>query len=240
MYDIYRQGAHSPCQHFAAAGYAALAAAIPANQYDGYPSDGREDDAPGSQARWMDLRVLSAIRGAEKPKKRTVKRRSKAGADDAGPKEKIMDIAGHGVRWHLALPELKIWAGQATMETLVSGRIAALHEAGDLPDDTRLLDWTIPYRTMSGLDPRTAATSIDIGFSPAALGMDMSTYVAAELLAVLGMELSPLLRYGREEYGYQDMHGDWWAFRVVERESYHRMLTMSERRDPARLECIVR
>ena len=124
------------------------------------------------------------------------------------------------------------------MHTLVTGRIAALWEAGDLPDGTRLLDWKLPYPTMSGLDPRTAGTALDIGFSPSVLGMSVMTYAAAELLAVLGMESSPLLRYGYQEYGYQDMHGDWWAFRVVDRSGYHQMLTTSQRRDPARLEAI--
>lgn len=143
--------------------------------------------------------------------------------------ERAVSLGGVRVDWHTAFRELKIWAGQATLESMILRRQAALYSAAVPP--CRLIDWRLPIKTMSGLDPRTAAGAIDIGFSPAALDMDIETYVAAELLAIIGMQVSPITRFGGREYGYLDPIGQWWSFRVVEREGYHRMLTISQRRD---------
>jgi len=209
----------NPCEHFAAVAYAAIVAAIPESDYIGehpYPNDSDEDNRPGCQRRWLDLHVLHAIRGPE------VKDRKKTKPAE-GETEAPVTIAGHRIDWHLYLPELKIWAGGANMESLTKGRRHALHQAGNLPIGVSLREWRLPYPTMSGLDPRTAATNLDIGFSPAKLGMSISTYVADELLAVLGMQLAPIIRYGRREFGYVDPHGHWWKFRVEDREGYHRM-----------------
>lgn len=227
---------HTACQHYAYHGYAHLQSLIPPEQYaDGeftYPSDDMEDDLPGAQARWIDRAIMEMLRGKSIPPKKG--RKGKDADPDNSPveesAERAVDLAGVRIDWHRGLPELKVWAGRATMQTIVDGRRAALHAAGDLPMGTRLLDWTIPYKTMSGLDARTAASALDIGFSPDALGMMIGTYVAAELLMIVGLQLHPVTRFGKREYGYQDLDGRWWGYSVVDREGYHRMLTMSQPR----------
>lgn len=217
---IYRQAQHSPCEHFARVAYDAIAATIPPDG-DTYPMDEDAPDYAAQCVRWVDTRVLEVIRGEYASRK-------KIKAKEGEAAERPLTLAGHRIDWHIGLPELKVWAGAATLQTLVDGRRAALHAAGNLPAIT-LRSWTMPYPTISGLDPRTAASNRDIGFSPAAQGMEISTYVAAELLAVIGMSICPIIRYGRKEYGYVDPDGQRWQFSVVEREGYHRMLTMSQR-----------
>lgn len=227
MKRIYQQGEHSPCEHFAAVAYESIVAAIPTNDYKDvaspFPTDEAEDEQPGSQRRWLDLAVLRSLRGD------TVTNRKKINPKEGERSERPLELAGHRIDWHLALPELKIWAGQATLQTLVDGRRVAVQGAVASLGGTSIRDWRLPYPSMSGLDPRTAAGSLDIGFSPATLGMMISTYIADELLAVVGMQISPVIRFGRKSYGYADPSGQWWQFSVIERESYHRMLTMSQR-----------
>lgn len=243
------RGADSPCEHYARIGYEHLAADIPAAEYERhpYPTDDDEDDRPGVQARWTDALVLRRLVGAEPPPLPPQVRRAlgahirpdyagpkwgkrdeqaAAEAPEPGAKEPPAALAGVTLSWHYALPELKIWAGRATLTTLIDGRRAAL-SAAVWPGGVRLLDWSIPYPTMSGLDPRTAATALDIGFSPAALDMPVACYAAAELLMYIGLQVSPVTRFGRREYGYTDADGRWWRYAVVEREGYHRMLTMA-------------
>lgn len=217
---IYRQGQHSPCEHFARVGYDAIAATIEIDA--SYPHDEDADDWDARVRQWRDGRVLAVLIG-ERPKSR------KEREVDPDAKEPSVSLAGHRITWPVGLPELKIWAGRATLETLVDDRRAKLHET-PMPVGTTLYDWVAPYKTMSGLDPRTASTALDIGFSPAKLGMEIDTYVASELLAVVGMELGPIIRYGRKEYGYFGPDGGQWTFSVVERDGYHRMLTMSQRK----------
>lgn len=217
----------NPCDHFAAVGYAALLSAVPPGRYEAAdcPQDSDEDESPGSQDRWCDLRVLEAIADGPPAPKKT---RRKAGKPaEAAEREPAIDLAGHRVDWHRALIELKVWAGQASLATIVSGRQATLR-GYELPVGTRLIDWRVPYSAMSGLDPATAATNLDIGFAPAAHGMPVMTRAAAELLMVLGLQLAPVTRFGPREYGYTDRDGRWWRFRVVKREGYHRMLTTAE------------
>lgn len=208
---------HSPTEHFAGVGYRHLAA-----QASGHPpGDEYEDEHPGAQAQWLDAQVLAALRGAEKPSKRA----PRAEPEDH---EDVAILAGVKITWHRALPELKVWAGRATLKTLIHGRMLALWEAEPAK---RLMEWQLPLRTSFGIDPRSVATQLDTGFSVAALGMPIYTYVAAELLAVIGLQLSPLTRFAPREYGYLRDDG-WWKFSVVEREGYHRMFSFSTATQP--------
>lgn len=216
-YTLYR-ATHSPAQHFALAGYQYLDARI---DNSAQPSDDYEDEHPGAVDAWRDKAILALLRGSEPPKKQRKE-------PDENGKEKIVTLAGVRIDWHLALPELKVWAGKANMLTVTSRRLAALWECE--PDGSRLLDWTVPLKTASGLDARIQTDPIDVGFSLAALGMKIMTFAAAELLAIIGLQTSPIVRWSKENYGYADATGQWWRFRVLDRsDGYHRKFTMSER-----------
>lgn len=204
----------NPCEHFARIGYDAIAATVPFD--DSYPHDEDGLDYAGQCRRWKDVRVLAILRG--EPVKDRKKSKPAAGEDDVP----VM-LAGHRIDWPIHLPELKVWAGGASLESMVKGRRAALHAAGGLPVGTALREWLLPYPTMSGLDPRSAKSSLDIGFSPSRAGIPIMTYVADELLAVVGLQLATIIRYGRKEFGYVDPDGQWWKFRIETREQHHRM-----------------
>lgn len=215
--SIYRRD-HSPAQHFGQVAYDYLAATI--TDWAGAPGD----DANEREIRAdTDRRVLGLLlRDAPQPKRQ--KQKQEAEGDQ---KEEVVFLGGNRIGWHRALPELKCWAGQATLVTIAAARAAALD--GAPPEGVALLDWTVPLKTCSGIDARVAPNGLDDGFSVAQLGMEIQTYAACELLAVLGMAITPIVRYGYRCYGYVDRSGQWWRFRVVEREGYHRCYTMSHR-----------
>lgn len=213
--SIYRYS-HSPCEHFARVGLEWLSARLAPDESDDSDID----------PFWVWRRpVLLALAGEQPAKKKA--RRSKS---DEGERDGIASLAGQKIGWHMALPELKVWAGQLTLQSIVDARRAAIHDAiavidRDPPDP---LDWRLPIGGASGIDPRSCVTALDAGFSPDALGMDIVTYCAAELLATLGMEISPITRFSHRVYGYQTPDsGDWWQFGIANRGGYYRQLTMS-------------
>lgn len=208
---------HSPAQHFGRVAYDFLASQI--TDWDGCP----DDDAPAAEhAADLDRRVLRLLL-ADAP---AYKKRKQS---DDSPREEIITLAGERIGWHRALPELKCWAGQMSLRSIVGARVAATVEAGE--PGAPLLDWQVPLKTCSGIDARCAPHALDDGFSVAMLGMAIYTYTACELLAVLGMGISPIVRYGYRNYGYVDPLGQWWQFHVAERQGYHRCYTMSQRVD---------
>lgn len=210
--SIYRFD-HSPAQHFGRVGYDFLAAQV--TDLSTHPND----DATRAECdAWWDRQVsLLLLRDAPQPK-----RLPKGKAES---RDEMVVLAGERIGWHRALPELKCWAGNATMLTTVAARVAALIEAGD--PTSPLMEWQVPLKTCSGIDARCAPNALDVGFSVATLGIDLMTFAACELLAVLGMQVSRIVRYGYRTYGYIDPEEQWWQFRVVEREGYHRCYTMS-------------
>lgn len=214
--SIYRFD-HSPAEHFGRVAYDFLAAKI--TDWRGCPGD----DAPAAEQRAdLDRRVLSLLL-RDAPEYKPKRKKGKA----APPSDEMVLLAGERISWHRALPELKCWAGRMTLLSIVGARASALVEAGEPTGP--LLDWSIPLKTCSGIDARVTPNALDDGFSVAALGMDVYTYAACELLAVLGMSVSPIVRYGYKCYGYVDPSGEWWEFRIVERQGHHRCYTMSQR-----------
>jgi hypothetical protein len=214
--SIYRWD-HSPAQHFGQVAYDFLAAKI--TDWRGAPGD---DDNMRDVRADMDRRVLALLlRDAPQAKKQ------KRSNTEGEPREEMLKLCGERIGWHRALPELKCWAGQATLLSTVAARVEAL--GGAPPEGVGLLDWTVPLKTCSGIDARVAPNGLDDGFSVAQLGMPIYTYAACELLAVLGMAITPIVRYGYRCYGYVDRDGQWWQFRVVEREGYHRCYTISQK-----------
>lgn len=214
MQSIYLRD-HSPAQHFGQVAYDYLAAKI--TDWSGAPGD----DANEADIRAdVDCRVLSLLlQNAPQPQ------RKKRSLDKGEQREDLVSLAGERIGWHRALPELKCWAGQATLAGIIAARAEALTVS--LPDGVSLLDWRVPLKSCSGIDARVAPNALDDGFSVAEIGLKIQTYAACELLAVLGMALTPIVRYGSRQYGYVDPAGQWWQFRVIEREGYHRCYTMS-------------
>lgn len=205
---------HSPAEHFGRVGYDYLAAQV--TNWDGCP----DEDAPAAEhAAYLDRRVLALLL-RDAPEYRRRKREAE------GEREEMITLAGERIGWHRAIPELKCWAGQASLASIVGARVDAI---GDAEPTAPLLNWTVPLKTCSGIDARVAPKAIDVGFSLDALGMSIMTFAACELLAIVGMAITPIIRYGYRAYGYVDPGGEWWQFRVVEREGHHRCYTMSQR-----------
>ena len=72
-------------------------------------------------------------------------------------------------------------------------------------------------RTLEPEGGETHARSIDIGFSPSRLGMDIQCRPAVELLAIVGLETVPLVSFGPRDCGF--LHGGCvWRFTVEQRE----------------------
>lgn len=119
--------------------------------------------------------------------------------------------------WPDRVPGLKTWGGQSTLAKIIAAHQRRL-KADDTPD---LFAVRGVYRTAksegpSGIDPRPAQDSRDVGFSLAQLGMDIGCWPAVELLAVLGLESVPLVSFGPRECGF--IHaGRVWRFDVEER-----------------------
>lgn len=205
---------HSPAEHFGRVAYHFLADQI--TDWTGFP----DEDATAVEVEAdTDRRVLAwLLAGTPAGKKRK--------KSDESQREEIITLAGERIGWHRALPELKCWAGQASMSSIVSARVAAI---ADVEPDAPLLDWRVPIKTCSGIDARVAPNGLDDGFSVSNLGMSIYTYAAGELLAILGMGITPIVRYGYRTYGYVDGSGEWWQFRVIERQGHHRCYTMSQR-----------
>jgi len=214
---------HEPIEHFALAGYNSLARRIA--DYSTQPDD-EEDDSLRSQDRWRDEQILEMLRAGWPSVKRARRKQS-----DESPREKVLLFAGQKIDWHLGLPELKVWSGQASLESIIDARVQAIR-SHRLPEDATLIDWRVPMGTASGLDARSAVNAIDVGFSPTALGMDVFTFAAAELLGIVGMVVWPIMRFGYREYGYLDENDDLWRFGQVDRDGGHHRKFSAARKAP--------
>lgn len=143
-----------------------------------------------------DAAIVKAIAESKVPKK-------------APEQEKSLDFLAVHLTWHWAMPEVKPWAGQATMNTVLYQRIEAIKKATYA--DEPILDWLLPLKTELGLDSRINTDPIDVGFSPQAVGMPIMCYVAAECLAIVGLELAAITRHGRKTYSI-DLDGTRWTW----------------------------
>jgi len=86
---------------------------------------------------------------------------------------------------------LKLWAGQQTSLIIVDRLQEALRQA--MQDHSNIhsmglfnIEW--PLRGRFGVDPRTAWTTLDVGFSPNEQHIKVATYPAVELLAAVGIQ----------------------------------------------------
>jgi hypothetical protein len=208
---------HSPCEHFAAAGYQHLMPAASA-MYQWLPEF--EDDMAAAKAAEQRAVLSLLIADFEPPPKR-----KKKTADEESA-EKPIKFAGLWHDWPMTLPRLKVWAGNASLGTIIRARIEAINAAGDL--DCDIMQWRQPIAGASGLDPRTCISALDAGFSLNEAGMKVQAFCAAELLAIVGLQVSPITRFARNEYGY--LAGEkWFSFEVRKRpgQDYFRQFCMA-------------
>jgi CRISPR-associated protein Csx14 len=79
---------------------------------------------------------------------------------------------------------LKLWAGQQTS----LGIVKALRDALPKYADSGLLNAARPLTGRFGVDPRSAWSAFDVGFSPNSQEIEVATYPAAELLGAIGLQ----------------------------------------------------
>jgi hypothetical protein len=134
------------------------------------------------------------------------------------------------VTWPDRVPGLKTWAGNSTLVKVIEAHQTRLR--ADPAAD--LFEARGAYRTArgqgpSGIDYNTCRDAVDIGFSPAKLGMDIVCRPAVELLAIVGLETLPLVSYGSRECGFAHA-GRLWRFAVETRSGgyYHRWGLVTE------------
>lgn len=229
---IWYHYSHSPAEHFALAGYEYLARLADTSSA---PDDETLDRVPEAYQRWIDRYVLDRLRCTEPPKQR---KKKKAPSDE--PAEEVpASIAGIDITWHRELPRLKVWAGQMSLATIIAPRLIAIQS----DDATRqsLFDFRIAMRDAksnvpigaSGLDPRSIVDARAAGFSPSDLSIAVAQYPAVDLLAIIGLQVSPIMRISWNEYAYTGAPNSWdtqdaWSFRLVAREGgYMRNFSMA-------------
>ena len=127
------------------------------------------------------------------------------------------------VTWPDRIPGLKTWAGQQSLPVIIRNRVEALKH---MPEGMDPLQYQADCGGASGFDPRTTE-SLDLGFSPNALGMTVLWKPALELWAVIGLEFVNILlladgRFGWLSRGEGDERGNpaWMVFRVGDRGKY--------------------
>lgn len=206
------------CEYLARVGFDALLEELggptPTCFDDESPCEGvlRESDAPAIDH----ARVRDHILAAEKPLPRA--------AELLGAK-----WLGRVITWPDRVPGLVTWSGNQSLPEIIRARVKALaaKECGTL-----LYDWmTTPVPKKkggvvpghSGLDALCCQNKIDVGFSPATIGMPVAYRPALELLAIVGLESVPLVSFAARECGF--VHdGKIWRFVVEQRDGgyYHR------------------
>ena len=81
--------------------------------------------------------------------------------------------------------DLKCWAGQVTTEKLMTELQRAINpdlSAQDLFYTTKMM------KTKFGIDPRSAWSALDLGYSPNQHNQDAATFPAVELLGAVGLQ----------------------------------------------------
>lgn len=209
---IYDTPYHSPCEHYALQGLRHLS--LIRTDYDdcGEPTES-----------WDWPRIVEALLdGAPKKIGKRVRW-------PKTPDSKPATIAGERIDWYIRFPRHLLWSGQMTIHSIIGARRDALANWQGEPLD----QWLYPLSGASGIDCRSVISPLDAGFSPNQLGMDVAMYAGLELLAMIGMQVSPTTWFGWREYGYQDDHGRWWSYDIEQRPDgkYMRMLGMARRRE---------
>ncbi len=95
---------------------------------------------------------------------------------------------------------LKLWAGRVTTTDLLRGLIESLPLDGTLPVQG-LFDWEASG-TPSGLDPRSAVSKEDLGFSYNSQKLKPIIYPAVDIFAMVGLEGARPQRTGSLTYSY--------------------------------------
>jgi hypothetical protein len=203
---------HTPCEHLARIGLDWLGRHLGRDQTVWLPGEIDEEPAPASYE-W----VYDALTGTDPSPVQ-----NRAGVQWIIP-----------ITWPDRVPQLAIWSGQQALAKIIaknqraiqgrerrSGRrLETFARATDTHDPCT---FTAPLHGASGLDIQSCPRSIDVGFSPAALDMAVWQRPALELLAILGVEIVPLVSLAVNEYGY--IHeGRLWRFPIVARDGgyYH-------------------
>jgi CRISPR-associated protein Csx14 len=79
---------------------------------------------------------------------------------------------------------LKCWAGQVTTDKLMQELLGGL----DAESGTDLFKRPRMMKSKFGIDPRSAWSALDVGFSPNEHGQDAATFPAVELLGAVGLQ----------------------------------------------------
>lgn len=80
---------------------------------------------------------------------------------------------------------LKCWAGQVTSAKLFSELLPMLDEESSGAD---LFERSRMTKSKFGVDPRSAWSALDLGFSPNEHGSDAATFPAVDILAAIGLQ----------------------------------------------------
>lgn len=126
----------------------------------------------------------------------------------------VMDIT-----WPDLVPDLKTWAGQQTLDKMINKLASAVRDS----KENNPFSLRMPIRGATGFDSLSCGDAIDIGFSPAALDMEVMQRPALELLAIIGLEQVPIICFGKRVCGF--IHDEKvWQFPVEARDGgyYHR------------------
>ena len=87
--------------------------------------------------------------------------------------------------FRLETTNLKCWAGQVTTRNLFCELLPLIER--DCSGDS-LFDHTCMTKAKFGVDPRSAWTALDFGFSPNEHAADAATFPAVEILAAVGLQ----------------------------------------------------
>ena len=118
--------------------------------------------------------------------------------------------------WPDYLPGLVTWSGQMSLAGTKKrpGLIEARQEA--VKGASNIFEATGDLPGVMGMDYRAAQSTLDVGFSPGAVGLAVRQRVGLELLAIVGVQHATTICYSRTEYGI--LHdGHVYRFRVERR-----------------------
>lgn len=183
-----------------------------------------DEDEPGGYER-----ATEAARLADHARARGLLLAAEPPVPRSGPTDGAKWL-GMAITWPDRVPGLKTWTGHVTLAGLIRDRLAVIAaDKGATPDLFELRGVITGHAgkqrkqtaakkgtaaggepppvvsAMSGFDPLVCRDSLDVGFNAAELGMDVSFRPAVELLAVVGLEVVPLVSYAARECGF--LHG---------------------------------
>jgi hypothetical protein len=149
---------------------------------------------------------------------------------DLGPNAAGCRIGPIYITWPDRLPGLVTWSGQQSLKKIVARwALLAAKCTGDI------YEFTAAETGVTGIDPATAVTTLDVGFSLNALKIPIVQRVGLELLAIIGLESLPLVSWPRERKHARScgLIHDGICYRLVveHREGYYYRWTMMVRGD---------